>query len=206
MKKIERALISVSDKTGIAELAMQLSKRGVEIISTGGTAKLLKGEGVPIKTIDEFTGFPEMLDGRVKTLHPKVHAGLLSMRDNPAHQKTMQEYSLEYIDLVVVNLYPFEATIKKPDVTFPEAIENDTYLRRIEQLEKIAGEIEGVQNAFAVQAGRELRVIVDADSIDDNKMLVIARDIAKRVSDEVQFPGQIKVCVVRETRVVEYAK
>ena len=124
MKKIERALISVSDKTGIAELAMQLSKRGVEIISTGGTAKLLKGEGVPIKTIDEFTGFPEMLDGRVKTLHPKVHAGLLSMRDNPAHQKTMQEYSLEYIDLVVVNLYPFEATIKKPDVTFPEAIEN----------------------------------------------------------------------------------
>ena len=82
----------------------------------------------------------------------------------------------------------------------------DTYLRRIEQLEKIAGEIEGVQNAFAVQAGRELRVIVDADSIDDNKMLVIARDIAKRVSDEVQFPGQIKVCVVRETRVVEYAK
>ncbi|MBO4552844.1 ribonuclease Y [bacterium] len=82
----------------------------------------------------------------------------------------------------------------------------DTYLRRIEQLEKIAGEIEGVQNAFAVQAGRELRVIVDAESIDDNKMLVIARDIAKRVSDEVQFPGQIKVCVVRETRVVEYAK
>ena len=124
MKKIERALISVSDKTGIAELAMQLSKRGVEIISTGGTAKLLKGEGVPIKTIDEFTGFPEMLDGRVKTLHPKVHAGLLSMRDNPDHQKTMREYSLEYIDLVVVNLYPFEATIKKPDVTFPEAIEN----------------------------------------------------------------------------------
>ena len=87
MKKIERALISVSDKTGIAELAMQLSKRGVEIISTGGTAKLLKGEGVPIKTIDEFTGFPEMLDGRVKTLHPKVHAGLLSMRDNPTHQR-----------------------------------------------------------------------------------------------------------------------
>ena len=124
MKKIERALISVSDKTGIAELAMQLSKRGVEIISTGGTAKKLKEEGIPIKTIDEFTGFPEMLDGRVKTLHPKVHAGLLSMRDNPVHQDTMLKYSLEYIDLVVVNLYPFEATIKKPDVTFPEAIEN----------------------------------------------------------------------------------
>ena len=124
MKKIERALISVSDKTGIAELAHQLVKRGVAIVSTGGTAKMLKEEGVDIASIDSFTGFPEMLDGRVKTLHPKVHAGLLALRDNPEHQKTMREHELVYIDLVVVNLYPFEQTIGKPGVHFEEAIEN----------------------------------------------------------------------------------
>ena len=124
MKKIERALISVSDKTGVVELAHQLAKRGVEIVSTGGTAKLLKDEGVAIMTIDAFTGFPEMLDGRVKTLHPKVHAGLLALRDNPEHQKTMRAHELVYIDLVVVNLYPFEQTIAKPDVHFEDAIEN----------------------------------------------------------------------------------
>ncbi|NLF38376.1 bifunctional phosphoribosylaminoimidazolecarboxamide formyltransferase/IMP cyclohydrolase [bacterium] len=124
MKKIERALISVSDKTGIVELAHQLVTRGVTIISTGGTAKLLKDEGLAITPIEQFTGFPEMLDGRVKTLHPKVHAGLLSLRDNPEHQKTMREHDLVPIDLVVVNLYPFEATVSKPHVTFDEAVEN----------------------------------------------------------------------------------
>jgi len=124
MKKIERALISVSDKTGIAELAQQLHNRGVEIISTGGTAKLLKEEGVPITSIDDFTGFPEMLNGRVKTLHPKVHAGLLALRDNPEHQKTMQDHELVCIDLVVVNLYPFEKTITSENVKFEDAIEN----------------------------------------------------------------------------------
>jgi phosphoribosylaminoimidazolecarboxamide formyltransferase/IMP cyclohydrolase len=124
MNRIARALISVSDKTGIAELAVQLAKRGVEIISTGGTAKLLAQEGIAITPIEQFTGFPEMLDGRVKTLHPKVHAGLLALRDNPAHQAIMREHKLGYIDLVVVNLYPFEATITQPHVTFEEAIEN----------------------------------------------------------------------------------
>ena len=124
MKKIERALISVSDKTGIAEIAHQLTKRGVEIISTGGTAKLLKDEGVPITLIDDYTGFPEMLNGRVKTLHPKVHAGLLALRDDEGHQKTMADYELPYIDLVIVNLYPFEQTITKEDVKFEDAIEN----------------------------------------------------------------------------------
>jgi len=124
MHPIRRALISVSDKTGIAELAVQLIQRGVEIISTGGTAKLLAHEGVTITPIETFTGFPEMLDGRVKTLHPKVHAGLLAVRDNPAHQAVMREHQLAYIDLVVVNLYPFEATITQPHVAFEEAIEN----------------------------------------------------------------------------------
>ncbi len=124
MHPIRRALISVSDKTGIAELAVQLTQRGVEIISTGGTAKLLAQEGVASTPIETFTGFPEMLDGRVKTLHPKVHAGLLAVRDNPAHQAVMREHQLAYIDLVVVNLYPFEATITQPHVAFAEAIEN----------------------------------------------------------------------------------
>jgi len=124
MVKIKRALISVSDKTGIVDLAKELSKLGVDIISTGGTAKLLKNSGVDVKEISEYTGFPEMLDGRVKTLHPKIHGGLLALRDNPQHMQQIKENNIEPIDMVVVNLYPFEATIKKPNVTLEEAIEN----------------------------------------------------------------------------------
>ena len=124
MKRIERALISVSDKTGVVELAHQLAQRGVSIISTGGTAKLLKDDGLAVTPIEEFSGFPEMLDGRVKTLVPCVHAGLLALRDNPAHQQTMREHGFAFIDLVVVNLYPFEATITKPQASFEDIIEN----------------------------------------------------------------------------------
>jgi phosphoribosylaminoimidazolecarboxamide formyltransferase/IMP cyclohydrolase len=124
MKKIERALISVSDKTGIVELAYQLRRRGVEILSTGGTAALLARENIAVTPIEAFTGFPEMLDGRVKTLHPKVHAGLLARRDNPEHHAVMQAHGLAYIDVVIVNLYPFETTISRPNATFEEAIEN----------------------------------------------------------------------------------
>lgn len=121
---IRRALISVSDKTGIVEFATELAKQGVQIISTGGTQKLLKEQGVPVIGISEVTGFPEIMDGRVKTLHPAVHSGLLAVRDNEEHQAQMKELGLDYIDLVVVNLYPFAATIAKPDVTYAEAIEN----------------------------------------------------------------------------------
>ncbi|GIP34553.1 bifunctional phosphoribosylaminoimidazolecarboxamide formyltransferase/IMP cyclohydrolase [Paenibacillus sp. J2TS4] len=121
---IRRALISVSDKTGIVEFASELAKQGVQIISTGGTQKLLKDEGVPVIGISEVTGFPEIMDGRVKTLHPNVHSGLLAVRDNEEHQAQMKELGLDYIDLVVVNLYPFAATIAKPDVTYGDAIEN----------------------------------------------------------------------------------
>ncbi|MDP5277089.1 bifunctional phosphoribosylaminoimidazolecarboxamide formyltransferase/IMP cyclohydrolase [Chengkuizengella axinellae] len=121
---IKRALISVSDKTGIVEFADQLSKLGVEIISTGGTKKLLEESGVPVIGISEVTGFPEVLDGRVKTLHPAVHSGLLAVRDSEKHQQQMKELELDYIDLVVVNLYPFQQTIEKPDVTYEDAIEN----------------------------------------------------------------------------------
>ncbi|HMP72536.1 MAG TPA: bifunctional phosphoribosylaminoimidazolecarboxamide formyltransferase/IMP cyclohydrolase [Kiritimatiellia bacterium] len=124
MKKIQRALISVSDKRGIEAFARGLSDRGVELLSTGGTAKALAAAGVPVRDVSEVTGFPEMLDGRVKTLHPKVHAGLLYLRGDSAHEATMAEHKLEAIDLVCVNLYPFEQTVAKPEVTFEEAVEN----------------------------------------------------------------------------------
>ncbi len=124
MGKITRALISVSHKEGILDFAKGLSKLGIEILSTGGTAKLLRDGGVTVKDVSEFTGFPEMLDGRVKTLHPKVHGGLLGRRNNPEHVKQMKQHGIEPIDLVVVNLYPFEQTVAKPGCTLDEAIEN----------------------------------------------------------------------------------
>lgn len=121
---IERALISVSDKTGVVELAKSLADKGVEILSTGGTAKALKDGGVEVVDISDYTGFPEMMDGRVKTLHPKVHGGLLALRDNPEHMKQAEENGVKMIDLVVVNLYPFQDTVEKEGVTEEEAIEN----------------------------------------------------------------------------------
>ena len=118
------ALISVSDKTGVLELAQALAGLGVRLLSTGGTAKLLADHGVAVTEVADMTGFPEMLDGRVKTLHPKVHGGLLARRDVPAHMAALAEHGIATIDLLVVNLYPFEATIAKPDCTLEEAIEN----------------------------------------------------------------------------------
>ncbi len=120
---IQRALLSVSDKTGLIDFARALADQGVELLSTGGTAKAIRDAGVPVKDVSEFTGFPEMLDGRVKTLHPRVHAGILSVRDNPAHAATMAEHGLGYIDLVCVNLYPFAQTVSRPH-TLEDAIEN----------------------------------------------------------------------------------
>lgn len=122
--KITRALISVSDKSGIAAFARALERQGVDIISTGGTADLLRKEKIPVREISSFTAFPEVLEGRVKTLHPRVHGGLLYKRGNEKHEAEARECGFEPIDLVVVNLYPFEATIAKPDVTLAEAIEN----------------------------------------------------------------------------------
>lgn len=124
MGKVTRALISVSHKEGILDFAKGIAGLGIEILSTGGTAKLLRDGGVKVKDVSEFTGFPEMLDGRVKTLHPKVHGGLLGRRNNPEHVKQMKQYGIEPIDLVVVNLYPFEQTVAKPGCTLEEAIEN----------------------------------------------------------------------------------
>jgi phosphoribosylaminoimidazolecarboxamide formyltransferase/IMP cyclohydrolase len=124
MHKVNRALISVSDKSGVVELARALASLGVALLSTGGTAKLLEKEGVKATEVSAYTGFPEMLDGRVKTLHPKVHGGLLARRDVAAHMAAIREAGIEPIDLVVVNLYPFQATVADPDCRLEDAIEN----------------------------------------------------------------------------------
>ncbi|MGA8617704.1 MAG: bifunctional phosphoribosylaminoimidazolecarboxamide formyltransferase/IMP cyclohydrolase [Candidatus Sulfotelmatobacter sp.] len=122
--RIQRAILSVTDKTGLADFARRLSGLGVELISTGGTAKLLRDSGIAVKDISELTGFPEMLDGRIKTLHPKVHGGILHRRQNPAHTAAVAEQSIQPIDMVVVNLYAFEKTAAKSGVAFEELIEN----------------------------------------------------------------------------------
>ncbi len=124
LRRIRRALLSVSDKTGLVELARVLDGFGVEIISTGGTAKALRDAGLTVTDVSEVTGFPEMMDGRVKTLHPKIHGAFLALRDKDDHVASMAEHNIEPIDLVVVNLYPFEQTIAKEGVTLTEAVEN----------------------------------------------------------------------------------
>lgn len=124
MLKVKRALISVSDKTGLVEFAKALAGFGIEIISTGGTAEALKDAGLKVKEVSDYTGFPEMLDGRVKTLHPKIHGGLLAVRDNPQHLKEIARERIGFIDMVVVNLYPFSKVIQKKNVRLEEAIEN----------------------------------------------------------------------------------
>src|SRR3970040_1431215 len=122
--KLKRALLSVSDKSGIAEFARALAALGIEILSTGGTAKLLEKEGVAATEVSAHTGFPEMLDGRVKTLHPKIHGGILARRDPEAHMAALERAAIAPIDLVVVNLYPFQATVADPDSRLQDAIEN----------------------------------------------------------------------------------
>lgn len=124
MRKIERALISLTDKAGIEGFAENLQRLGVEILSTGGTAKKLREHGIEVKDVAEFTGFPEMLDGRVKTLHPKIHGGILAKRDNAAHREQMARHGLKPIDLVAVNLYAFEKTVQNPACALADAIEN----------------------------------------------------------------------------------
>ncbi|HYF59833.1 MAG TPA: bifunctional phosphoribosylaminoimidazolecarboxamide formyltransferase/IMP cyclohydrolase, partial [Burkholderiaceae bacterium] len=124
MHRVEQALISVSDKAGVVDLAKELVALGVRLLSTGGTAKLLQQAGLPVTEVSDYTGFPEMLDGRVKTLHPKVHGGLLARRDLPEHMEAIRAHGIDRIDLLVVNLYPFQQTVARLDVTLEDAIEN----------------------------------------------------------------------------------
>lgn len=124
MGRITRALISLTDKTGVVDFAKELHSMGVEIVSTGGTARVIREAGVTVRDVSDLTGFPEMMDGRVKTLHPKVHGGILNIRANPAHQAQMAENGIVAIDLVAVNLYAFEKTVARKDATLDEAIEN----------------------------------------------------------------------------------
>jgi phosphoribosylaminoimidazolecarboxamide formyltransferase/IMP cyclohydrolase len=124
LKKIQRALISVSDKTGLTDFARRLARNSIELVSTGGTAQMLREAGLEVRDVSDVTGFPEILGGRVKTLHPKVHGGLLAIRDNVGHQRQVEENQIEYIDMVVVNLYPFRETIARDGVSVEEAIEN----------------------------------------------------------------------------------
>ncbi len=178
MAVIKRALLSVSDKTGIVDFAKQLSIFGVAILSTGGTAALLRKEGLQVQDVSDYTGFPEMLDGRVKTLHPKVHGGLLGMRDNPAHVAKMAEHGIEPIDMVVVNLYPFEATVAKEDCSLEDAIENidiggPTMLRS------------------AAKNNRDVTVVVDP--ADYSVVLVEMADNTGNVSAETNFNLAVKV-------------
>ena len=122
--KVRRALVSVSDKTGVVEFVKALASMGVTTISTGGTARALSEAGIKVVPIEEVTGFPEMMNGRVKTLHPKVHGGILAVKDNDDHVQAMKTHGIESIDMVCVNLYPFEKTVAKPDCTLADAIEN----------------------------------------------------------------------------------
>ena len=121
--KVARALVSVHDKTGLADLGRALADLGIEIVSTGGTARLLRESGVAVREVSDVTGFPEMMDGRVKTLHPKIHGGILARRDVPEHVAALEQHGIPPIDLVVSSLYPFEATVARPGVTRAEAIE-----------------------------------------------------------------------------------
>ena len=123
MSKIQRALISVSDKTGIAALAQSLHELGTELLSTGGTHKAIAEAGVPVREVSEYTGFPEMMNGRVKTLHPMVHGGILALRDEASHVEAMEAHGIGRLDLVVVNLYPFEETVAKEGVARADAVE-----------------------------------------------------------------------------------
>ena len=124
MAKIQRALLSVFDKTGLIPFAQALAAAGVEIISTGGTAKVLREHGVMVSDLSAYTEFPEMMDGRVKTLHPKIHGGLLYLRGDATHEAAARKHGIKPIDLVAVNLYPFAQTVARPEVTLDEAIEN----------------------------------------------------------------------------------
>ncbi len=211
--KIKRALISVSDKAGLEDLVRTLDKFGVEILSTGGTAKTIRSLGIPVKEVGEYTGFPEMLDGRVKTLHPKIHGGLLALRDNKEHMATVKEHDIGLIDMVVVNLYPFEKTVAKSGVKLEEAIENidiggpsmlrsaaknhrsvcvvcdpADYKRVVEDMEKTSG---GVSENLLVELG--VKVFERTSAYDAAIYGYLKPNISDRAPQDSSFPATLNL-------------
>ncbi len=210
-----RALISVSDKTGVVEFSKTLVDLGYEIISTGGTSKALEDAGISVTPIDQVTGFPEMMNGRVKTLHPKIHGGLLSLRDNENHMASCEEHGIGLIDMVVVNLYPFQATISKADVTLSEAIENidiggpsmirsaaknyrsvavvvnpDNYTKLSAELRENQGQLsESTKSSLAVEAFQHT----------GQYDVAIGNYLAKELTDTNAFPDSITTTLTKES-------
>ncbi|MBI5124091.1 MAG: bifunctional phosphoribosylaminoimidazolecarboxamide formyltransferase/IMP cyclohydrolase [Candidatus Omnitrophica bacterium] len=213
MVKIKRALISVSDKAGLGELVKVLNNFGVQILSTGGTAKIIRSLGVPAIDVSEHTNFPEMLDGRVKTLHPKVHGGLLALRENKEHMETVKKHGIGLIDMVVVNLYPFEKTVAKPGVKLEEAIENidiggpsmlrsaaknhksvcvvcdpSDYGAVIAELEKNSGSI---SEGLLVELGK--KVFARTSAYDAAIYNFLTQDAKRTTHDEKVFPSNLNL-------------
>ncbi len=209
---IKTALISVSDKTGVVDFAKALAQLGIKIISTGGTAKQLADAGVKVVSIDSVTGFPEMMDGRVKTLHPKIHGALLGLRDKKGHTDAMAQHGIEPIDLVCVNLYPFEATVTKPDCTLEEAIENidiggpsmirsaaknhkfvtvvtspDQYARVVEQMRGSNGAVGGNLRSELARAAFGLTATYDA---------AISKYLNAKAG--VEYPARVSLALTKE--------
>jgi phosphoribosylaminoimidazolecarboxamide formyltransferase/IMP cyclohydrolase len=177
MPSIKRALISVSEKRGVVELARALARLGVEILSTGGTARLLASEGIAVTEVSDYTGFPEMLDGRVKTLHPRVHAGVLARRDDEAHMQALRAHDIAPIDLVAVNLYPFEQTVARPGCDLASAIEQIDI---------------GGPALLRAAAKNHAAVTVLVDAADYDPVLAEMRAHENRVSDATRFRLAVK--------------
>ena len=183
---VTQALLSVSDKTGLVDFARGLAGLGVKLLSTGGTAKTLAGAGLAVTEIGAYTGFPEMLDGRVKTLHPKVHAGILARRDDPAHAAALEMHGIPTIDLVVVNLYPFRETVAKPGCTLDEAIENidiggPTMVRAAAKNWQHVGVVVDPMDydAIVAELGANGRVSVDRDPLCPRAQGVLAHRVLR---------------------------
>ncbi len=220
LRKITRALLSVSDKTGIVELAHALSRFNVEVISTGGTARTLREAGIEVRDVSEITGFPEMMNGRIKTLHPRIHGGLLALRDNEEHLAAMREHQIAPIDLVVVNLYPFEQTIAREGVTIEEAIEqidiggpamirssaknfrDVAVVVNPNEYEMVMQELEEYEGALSTEMRRELALLAFYQT--SHYDAAIAEYLSQL--EEEEFPVEIPADTILETDAVVLTK